>query len=205
MLALVRLTRASKPAARKCSPEGGKKKPETLYAAKHSLRRMMIPHSHQIWIKTSSISLPNGDKKKPPKWWMSLGLDSASLAGRRGEKNRPPLFSYAYRSRVEVSCKKLRAKNRETNRVDGRVWNCVLSGYPISSNWIVNGDDSVSCDSMLAIRKERKRIDPVRWWTSMMIDARMKEKGSRTGSFWFNSRNFEMSEGEFKIGGRGTA
>lgn len=62
----------------------------------------------------------------------------------------------------------------------------------ISSNWIVNGDDSVSCDSMLAIRKERKRIDPVRWWTSVMIDARMKERGSWTGSLWFNSRNFEM-------------
>lgn len=51
--------------SRKCSPKWvGGKKPETAYAAKHSLRRMMIPHySHQIWIKTSSISLPNGDKK----------------------------------------------------------------------------------------------------------------------------------------------
>lgn len=210
MLALVRLTRASKPAARKCSPEGGegggkKKKPETLYAAKHSLRRMMIPHSHQIWIKTFSISLPNGDEKKPPKWWMSLGPESPrGLEGRRDGKNRPASsvlvcvcpFPGGEAVGEKLFCKKLRAKNRGNKSVDGRVWNCVLYPPPVNRFVQLNCQPRWFC-FLRFDEKERERID-----LPTSNDESRWKRGEGFGSFRFNSRNFGMSE--FKIGKSGT-
>lgn len=136
----------------------------------------MIPHSHQIWIKTFSISLPNGDEKKPPKWWMSLGPESPrGLEGRRDGKNRPASsvlvcvcpFPGGEAVGEKLFCKKLRAKNRGNKSVDGRVWNCVLYPPPVNRFVQLNCQPRWFC-FLRFDEKERKRIDLplIRRWIS---------------------------------------
>lgn len=122
---------------------------------------------------------------------MSVGLDSARPQGR---KNRPPLFSYAYRSpgRSRSFLQEAAREKPGNKSVDGRVWNCVLYPPPVnrSFDWIVNHDDSVPCDSMFAIKRGEKR-EKLDWphplvifhrrWISM-IEGGWKKVGSLSDS-----------------------
>lgn len=118
-------------------------------------------------------------------------LDSARPQGR---KNRPPLFSYAYRSpgRSRSFLQEAAREKPGNKSVDGRVWNCVLYPPPVnrSFDWIVNHDDSVPCDSMFAIKRGEKR-EKLDWphplvifhrrWISM-IEGGWKKVGSLSDS-----------------------
>ena len=119
MLALLCLTRASKP-ARKCSPV---RKSRRHRSPQNISQRMMIPLSRQIWIKTSSISLPNADKKSRNDGW-ALSWTSRGFADR---SRKTSLLSGPVC--VPISGRKAFLQEAEPRKkprnksVDRRVWN----------------------------------------------------------------------------------
>ena len=124
MLTLLCLTRASRQ-ARKCSSG---RKSRRHRSPQNISQRMMIPLSRQIWIKTSSISLPNADKKpRNDGWALSWTLRGFADRSRKTSLLSVPVCVpisgkkiFCKKQSHEKEKKKKQPRNKSVNR---RVWN----------------------------------------------------------------------------------